>query len=256
MAIDWLAASVEQRKALYRAVRRLMAEEAIGWNGIYESLGRSVPTGSGYEDNFRAGRLARQTANQIYRWMVREYPDHAARLDRDLSANEAEGRRWRSFLQEHGRFERIAAVLLPEPSIGVVAFAKPEPLARPVIPLGAPFCFEIDSDRDGVAIAFQNVGESWHALPLRQGALSEAVIWGCQYLPRQMNSEPLALSEEAHSGRHGFLFLIGNAALIEAITPLVPDGAIPPSTLDRIAAALEPHQAECAALRINLLFVK
>lgn len=158
MAIDWLAASVEQRKALYRAVRRLMAEEAIGWNGIYEAIGRSVPTGGGYEDNFRAGRIARQTANQIYRWLARAYPDHAARLDRDLDAGEPQGERWRSFLQAYGRFERIAAVLLPEPSIGVFAFAKPEPLTRPVIPLGAPFCFEMDSDREGAVIAFQTVG--------------------------------------------------------------------------------------------------
>lgn len=254
MAIDWLAASVEQRKALYRAVRRLMAEEAIGWNGIYEALGRSVPTGGGYEDNFRAGRIARQTANQIYRWMARAFPGHAVRLDRDLDAGEPQGERWRSFLQEHGRFERIAAVLLPEPAIGVVAFAKPEPLARPVIPLGAPFCFQIESDHSGAVIAFQHVHEQWFALPLRPDGLSESLAQRRQYLPRQANGEPLALSEDAQAGRHGFLFLIGDAALIGAIMPLVQDGAIPTSTLDRIATTFSPHREQCAALRISLLF--
>lgn len=93
-------------------------------------------------------------------------------------------------------------------------------------------------------------------MPLRQDGLSEAVTKGRHYLPRQDNGEPLALAEDAQAGRHGFLFLIGAPALIEAIASLVPEGAIPGSMLDRIAAALEPHQQNCAALRINLLFTQ
>lgn len=257
MGIDWLTATVEQRKALYRVIKRLLAEEGLSWNGFYSSvLGKDVRVGGGYEDNFRAGRIGRDKAQRIVRWLAAEYPDHAARLDQSADAGAPSGERWRSFVARHGRFERVAAVLLPEPSIGIVAFAKSEPLARPVIPLGAPFCFEIESDRQGAVIAFQSVGDEWYALPFRPDSLSEIVAEGRQYLPRGANGEPLALSEDTQAGRHGFLFLIGDPALTEAVTPLVPEGIVSLSTLDRIAEALAPHWAQCVALRINLLFVK
>lgn len=257
MATDWLTATVEQRRTLYRAIKRLLAEEGLGWNEFYAAaLGKDARVGGGYEDNFRAGRIGRDKAQRIVRWLAAEYPDHASRLDQRADAGVSSGERWRSFIGRHGRYERVAAVLLPEPSIGIVTFAKPEPLASPVIPLGAPFCFQIDSDRQGAVIAFQRVGDEWYALPLRPDGLNEAVTEGSQFLPRGASGEPVALSEDMQDGRHGFLFLIGDPTLIEAVTHLVPDSVIPPPMLDRIADIAGAASCVSLLLRINLLFAK
>ncbi|MEJ7925804.1 hypothetical protein WG908_03430 [Sphingobium sp. AN641] len=257
MAIDWLTATVEQRKTLYRVVKRLLAEEGLNWNDFYSSvLGKDVRVGGGYEDNFRAGRIGRDKAQRIVRWLAAEYPHHAARLKQDANAGAPSGERWLSFVARHRRFERVAAVLLPEPSIGIVAFAKPEPLARPVIPLGAPFCFEVESDRQGAVIAFQSVGDEWYALPLRPDGLSETIAGGRQFLPRQANGEPIPLSEDVQDGRHGFLFLIASIEMINAVLDVIPAGVIYPPSLDRIADIAAAGPCVPSLLRINLLFAK
>lgn len=169
--IDWLQASVEDRKALYRVLREVMNREGLGWAEIYKRALNEAPVGSGYEDNFRAGRIGRKKARRIADWLGATYPAYAARLDQALGERgqvEVGGAAWTGFLARHGRYDAVSAVLLPEPSLGIVTFARPEPLARPVIPLGAPFCFRFEAAFAGAVLAFQSVGGRWYALPLRE----------------------------------------------------------------------------------------
>ncbi|QIG79627.1 hypothetical protein [Stakelama tenebrarum] len=258
--IDWLAASVAQRQALYRAVKRLLDEEGLSWGDLYrDTLGQDYPPGHGYEDNFRAGRIARKKAHAIYNWLDERYPARAKALEAALADEDERqhtGEHWRRFLSEHGRYARVRAVLLRDADLGIVSFARGEPLAGPVIPFGASFGFEIDSPIAGMALALQAVGGAWYALPLREDALTDVVLPGVQMLPRQLGSDtPYPLSEEAHDGRHGFVFLIGQAEVIAPLVSIVPVGRpMAPAELDQIADQFLAAETEWHMLRINLMF--
>ena len=259
MPIDWLGATIEHRKALYRAVRRAMDNDYLNWTQVFALALNGERLGTGYEDTFRAGRIGRKRAKRLYEWLARDHPIQAMRLDDELGVSDAEDREgtvWQDLLAAHGRYEGVSAVLLPDASIGIVTLADPEPLARPVISLGASFCFQLYTDLEGGALAFQQVERQWYPLPLSDKGLAEIVTAGRQYVPRLPDSDrPAPLSEEQHGGRHAFAFLVVTAAMIGALTQkLIAGRIIPPTTLDEIARAIEGSAEPWRLYRINLLF--
>jgi len=260
VGIDWLRASHDERKALYRAVRAMMREEALSWDAVFSAALPRIVLGARYEDNFRAGRNSRIHCNQIYRWLLAQYPAHAMRLDDELGAARAEhGAGWRDWLAAHGRYKGVSAFLAPEPPIGLVRIAAPEPLARPIVPLGGGFYFQIEAPFAGKVIAFQSLGQDWYALPLRDGGMDEEISKDLNILPQGSGSDQaIPFTDDQHEGRHGFAFLLGSGALIERIAELAAnhDGALDGATLDGIAASVMDSAAPWALRRINLLFVK
>lgn len=67
----WLAASVEQRRQLYRVTKRIVDAGFVTWRDIYrDALDRPGGFGKGYEDNFRAGRISRKNASRIVRYLI------------------------------------------------------------------------------------------------------------------------------------------------------------------------------------------
>lgn len=260
--MDWLKASTGERKALFAVMRQLIRREGLGWQDVYEcAWGKMAGVGTDYESNFRQGRIARNRAHQLYAWMVRDYPRYALQLDDMLEGTQTlheAGAAWRALLAAHGRYDSIEAVRLPDPLAGIVSFADPEPLAHPVIPLGAPFCFQVQSGNAAHALAFQTVQSKCYALPLRPDRLFDTVTAGSTYLPRLPDSQrPNPLSEEEQNCRHGFVFLLGGAALIEAVAARVhAEIAIAPLLLDEIAAIIRASDEDWRLLRINLLFQK
>lgn len=259
MSIDWLQATTDHRKALYRAVRCAMDNAYLNWKQVFAQALHGERVGAGLEDTFRAGRIGRKKAHQIYEWLVRDHPEQAMRLDDELEGSgspQADGSAWRAFLAAHGRYDGLSAVLLPDPALGIVGFADPEPLARPVIPLGAPFCFRLEAAFAGTVLAVQSVAGDWYALPLRADGLTDVVTADACYLPRKAGSDrPKALSEDEQAGRHGFVFLIGDAQIIDDIAARVSIGKpLPPDTRDAMAQAVLASQSPWRLHRINLLF--
>jgi hypothetical protein len=258
VAVDWLASTIEQRKTLYRTLRQIIDREGENWNSIFRAaIGSEAEIGIGYQDNFRAGRIARTKAHRLYRWLTDAYPTYAAALVAELEGDEcafSSGAAWDKFLTEHGRFVGIEAVLMDDPSISLVTFAKREPLAQPIIPLGASFYFRVNSEQVGRVVALQSVEDRWHGLPLRPDGLADAVTAGANILPRLADSDqPLPLSEEQDGGRHGFLFLIGDGELIDSVTAMILDGALAPALLDDIARCVLTSDTAWSLRRINLL---
>lgn len=83
----WLASTAEERKILYKAVKRIIDETPMAWHELYAAaLGRQPSDGIGYEDNFRAGKISRKNAALIFRWIRAAHPDHAGRIDAEVAA--------------------------------------------------------------------------------------------------------------------------------------------------------------------------
>lgn len=257
MVIDWLAASVDERRALYRVVKRLLDEEGLSWNQLYDdALGREFRPGHGYEDNFRAGRISRKVAHRIHAWLRGQHPAHAMRLDRMLGvAVSGEAHTWDRFLEKHGEYGRLSVVPLPDPALTIVAFATLKPKPEATLRLGEPFCFMLDSPIAGTALALQSIGTDWHSLPLSEDALTVPVVSGRQFLPRLPGTDsPLPLAEQTHLGPHGFLILIGAPVVHEIAARFHGGGAISIDALNRLARLTTATMGEWTAQRLDVTF--
>jgi len=256
---DWLAASTEARKVLYRQTKQLMDRSGLTWSRLYrEALGETYSPGQGYEDNFRAGRIARTKAGRLFRWLELHHPDVAQAIEAALGvAVLSDGEVWDQFLARHGRFSGVEVISLAQARSGIVAFAGSEPVAATHIRLGEPFCFRAQSTRVGAALALQCHAGRWYVLPLGPEAFFCTVTSGAIYLPRnESDGEPIALAEEQDVGRHSFAFIIADATLIAEIAALLTAGVtIPAAQLARIVGALEAHPDAWELLRINVLIV-
>lgn len=256
---DWLTASTEARKVLYRQTKQLMDRSGLTWSRLYrEALGETYSPGQGYEDNFRAGRIARTKAGRLFRWLATHHPDVAQAIEAELGvAALSDGEVWDQFLARHGRFSGVEVISLAQARPSIVAFAGGEPVAATHIRLGEPFCFRAHSTRVGAALALQSLAGRWYVLPLGPEALFCTVARGAIYLPRnESDGEPIALAEEQDAGRHSFAFIIADASLIAEIAAMLTAGVtIPAAQLARIVGALEAHPSAWELLRINVLIV-
>ncbi|WP_156842853.1 hypothetical protein [Novosphingobium aquimarinum] len=259
MPFDWLNATPDDRKALYRSVRQAMDAANLNWSQVFDQAFDGEQVGSGLEDTFRAGRIGRKKAKRIAEWLARDHPKEAAQLDALLKAPSvpvSAGALWKKWLEEHGHYDGIGVVRLSDPAAGIVTFANPEPLAGPIIPLGAPFCFQLHSDLAGASLAFQSVKGLWYPLPLSENEFSSRVDEGVQYVPSESESgQPVALSEDVHAGRHRFALLVGEAQLVDVVAGMIDvSEVIDPAVLDAIAKYVSGAQSPWRLHRINLLF--
>lgn len=258
VGFDWLSASHDARRLLYRHIKRLIDTSALTWSRVFrDALGEAGGPGVGYEDNFRAGRISRQKAARLYSWLQSAHSEIAEDLDRDLAdLGQSLGAVWERFIASHGRFEDVEVVPLNDARPGLVAFARDEPLASRRIRLGEPFCFRIRDGSAGAVLALQSVDRGWHALPLSADSLSMQVGRGLCWTPgADGGATPEALAEESDAGRHRFLFIVASPGLIRDLELAMPaDRQLRPEELGFIAEHLQAASG-WRLLRINVLFV-
>src|SRR5262245_59504556 len=81
---DWLRATNDQRKELYKVVKRLVDEGYLIWNDFFShALGRSP--GADYTHNFAKGLNSRKDCVLIARFLNERYPEAAQRVDRQVN---------------------------------------------------------------------------------------------------------------------------------------------------------------------------
>jgi len=231
LATDWLRASRAERQLLYRHARR--AWERRRWDCarfLEAALGEPLGMGTGYVDNFRAGRIARGKAHAVARWLERHEPREAARLAAALhkarrSADGVEAIGWPQLFRRYGRFAGVEIVVLPDNPMGLVEVARPEPLRDRPLRLGERFCFRLDVAVAGHVLGFQHHAGVWYPLPLAETGLLCAVAAGVRTVPRRADDgAPLPLAEETHIGRFGFGFLVADAAQLEPLAAQLAPG--------------------------------
>jgi len=251
--LDWLNASREARQLLYRHTKRLIDGSSLTWRRLFrEALDLSSEPGTGYEDNFRAGRIARSRAARLYGWLRSNHPDVADALDRELTGADP----WDEFLSRHAQSSGIEIVLLNENAASLVALARTDVDPMPRIRLGHPFCFRLINGEAGVAIALQSVGTDWHVLPLSEPCAAAPVQAGDCWLPAAADGTAEPLKEDHDIGRHRFAIFIGDPEEIAPIADGLPiDRALRTSDTAAIVQAFDHATNPWRLLRLDAHFV-
>lgn len=252
--IDWLSATREDRRALYRQTKAIVDRRFGGdWSRFYAVIpGHVAPGGHGDQDNFRAGRISRKRAAVIFDWIEANHPDTADDITAALGGDDARpAPDWEALLQRRGEQGRLRLVPMDDPSLSIVAFAAQKPLER--LRLGQPFAFALDSAHAGMALALQSVDGKWYPLPLSADTITAPAVIGDQFLPRDADTNaPIPLSEDAHAGTHRFAFLIGREAMSD-IKPFQVGRSIALDQLNRLARSWAAVDG-CAVHRLEVLF--
>lgn len=282
---DWLSASQEDRKALYKIIKRVIDTTGLTWDELYAgAIGRHPSRGIGYEDNFRAGKISRSIASRIHRWLAETHPDQAQALGaalRDTDNKETSshstvpGARWEQFLKERATGSGVAVrkpTLAPEVEqhrpriqdsadgsegmyrrVFADAYNPSNPLAR--VRLGEPFYFLFQTSAVGTVITLSEHRHQW--IPERMAENGDAPIFtdGENVIP-SLSGEPRPLIEYDDGGLHRFLFIV-----LDGIGPLrhLPNAgmgqALPLRDLDELAHELSGLPIESVRVfLVSILF--
>ena len=204
--VDWLHASNKDVACLYQVTKQILDENGLHWNYLYQDI--VIPPftpGVGYEGNFGAGKISRKKAHQIARWISKNYPAHAEKLEEDIYlARMSESDKqltspWADLLEAHGQFQNVEVFPYEAAQRGIVDFAKPEPLLDLELGLGEKFYFRITSEAPGVLGALQQFRGHWYLLPLMPDKIIVPVKSEQTAVPLHKNSiriAPLAEKED------------------------------------------------------------
>ncbi|KPD13142.1 hypothetical protein [Phaeobacter sp. 11ANDIMAR09] len=221
--IDWLKASEDQRKQLYVATRAVADAGSTTVEEIMDvALGRKALMGTDYLSTFRRGKIRKSYAKLIHGWIAENHIEIANNIAPGLfplSHTDA----WGRYLAEHAIHGRLRIARFGRQSFGLVQRKKDQPKPDEVLKLGEEFCFHLDSDIYGYAVAFQEYKGTLHPLPLgSNGELHMQVQAGEQILPIKEDGKPDKLTEMNDLGQH--LFIISVASQIaELPTPTSPN---------------------------------
>lgn len=262
MSNDWLSSTPDARRQLYRCCKRIVDREYGGrWSPFYgEVFGAAVTFGSGYEDNFRAGRISRVKANMIAQWLARSHPAEAGVLDAAIGTGSER-------LQTDYHLSRLfaasratgmlAIVAVEQTDLTIVGIAQRRNDQTYRLRLGQMFCLDFTIAHAGTALAFQLYKSRWYPLPLTDRSLTAPVETGTHIFPRSMaDGSPLPLSEEAQAGRFQFAVLITEAPIAERLAAILEEGleiapAIQATIVEAVTTADLPVQIFTADAQIS-----
>ena len=254
-------ADEDERKVLYRAVRRVMGELRLSLAQIMEQAeGRPPNLAADYESNFRSGRIAKWRAQAIYRWLTRHHPVVAADLDAEIGrlySNAFPLSLWEKLIADHGVFGHLSLneIMIQRQQQVQVATEQPEPIQARTRLL-QPFVVHLRKPQEGHALGFQCLGGRWLPLPL--GAASLGV--------RLEGDRSPSFPFDPTGRQQPYFYEHSDAGLRRIVVVVMPeamggdfeevfsrDRLAPPSLLDRLASeliALEP--GTWSLYRINL----
>ena len=235
---DW---SVADRKRLYRACRRVIETSGLTWSDLYKSaLGSATHTGIGYEDNFRAGRIARGKAARILSWLQSAYPEEAREFDIEapVAPHRQAGAVWEKIISEHYMADALEICAIEKQPKGIVTLADTTQLSDQRLRLGQSFCLRLHCPIAGTAIGFQAIGYNWYSLPLTDNDEHPFLEKRIHLLPASSEDHsPLPLSEDVDRGRHRFAVIIQSTELPQ-LKPFPQGTPITLTRLDQLADEL------------------
>lgn len=226
--IDWLKATEDERKRLYVATRAVADASGLSVEEIMDAaLGRKALMGTDYMSTFRRGKIRRSYAKLIHGWIAENHIQIANQIAPDLFVIPNTDA-WGRYLETnaiHGKL-RIARF---DKTMGLVQRKASQPKPEEVLKLGEEFCFHLDSDISGYAVAFQEYEGKLHPLPLGQNDNLEATIEiGEQFLPIDDNGRPERLTEASDLGHHRFVVIVAkNVEILPTdVNPPEPDSGV------------------------------
>ena len=194
--IDWLKANEDERKRLYVATRAVADAADKSVEEIMDAaLGRKALMGTDYMSTFRRGKIRRSYAKLIHGWIAENHIDIANGVAPDLFPLPSTTA-WNRYIKEHAIHGKLSIVRFEKQSFGLVQRKKDQPMPDEVLNLGEEFCFHLDSDINGSAVAFQGHKGQWHTLPLGpNGEPPMRIETGEQLLPVDEHGQPETLTE-------------------------------------------------------------
>lgn len=206
--IDWLKATEDERKRLYVATRAVADASDLSVEEIIDAaLGRKALMGTDYMSTFRRGKIRRSYAKLIHGWVTENHIQIANYIAPDLFALPNTDV-WDRYLETHAIHGKLRIARFDR-SMGLVQRKRSQPKPEEVLKLGEEFCFHLDSEISGYAVAFQEYEGKLHPLPLGQNDdLATTIEIGEQFLPIGDNGRPEQLSEASDLGHHTFIVAI------------------------------------------------
>lgn len=259
MTIDWDQTTNAERKCLNAATKALRSRLNIDWQTVFQrAFGLDDQVGDGYQDNLRKGAIAPGKAYKLYTWLYHHDRALADQVESQIFALRAATAPeapplWESLIKR-GRFANIRTIKA-QSSLGIVDFARREPIDPTALKLFDEFIFEIDAPLAGEVMAFQGYGGQWYPLPLSTVAPTVNVQQGKALLPVDDDGRPEPLREEARPGRYRFMFVIVKGDRLPDLATLQPHQPIPTRIRDDIArAVMSAPASDWVVLRTNLVF--
>jgi hypothetical protein len=268
-----------EQRLLYRAVRRLIGQRVFlpyqpgtassdpsegkftfAWLSA-TALGLHAST-PGWESNFRAGRLSRKKAADIFDWLQRHFPDEARALVNEIARayGAATQSPWEAFIREYGVFGTLS-IRRSRPGVST----RIEPLGEleteemekvtAHVPLHRPFNFHIDGGR-GFVVGLQWVRGQWFALRLSDDRVGFRIS-ALRSTTGDVLLDGPKLIENEEPGLHRFVFIEtmeADGPTLESL--LKPDMPIPETVLARLTEVVQTLPGRRFKLhRLNAMFV-
>lgn len=209
MSIDWFTSTEEARRTLYEVTKRAVAKRFLGdWNAFLRAvLGDQGNVGSGYIDNFRAGRISRVRAGAIARWLEEHEPALAVELSHRIRAQSDNSvSLWETLIRERAVAGNLTIVKIDD--LRIVSFAGAPTNTITTLRRGEAFCFKLCANNRGHALGLQKAGALWFPLPLSDQKITIPVEASDQFLPRTASGDVLPLSEEDDTGSIEFVVIV------------------------------------------------
>lgn len=205
---NWKTATKSERSALYHVARAIADTTNLSVEAIMEhAFGHKLMVGTDYLSNFRSGAIGRPKAKLIHAWIAEHHAETAYAVDPKLFPKLHTGA-WNDYLAEHAIHGKLRIRRLDK-TMGLVQRKSSQPKPEEVLKLGEEFCFHLDSEINGYAVAFQEYDGVMHPLPLGQNDdLVATIEIGEQFLPLDNNGRPEKLSEAADLGHHRFVVVV------------------------------------------------
>ncbi|WP_208347482.1 hypothetical protein [Pseudaestuariivita rosea] len=171
-----------------------------------EAVGYAIARGQDYTRNMRRGDINSTFADLTYHWLMEHHFDLAHRISPEIFPETPE-QRWQAILDKRAITDRFRLVLVPQ-SLGIVQRKSQLKPAGTTLRLGQRFCFELDSEIEGYAVALQGVRGQWHSIPLgSDGSVIAPLKRGINQLPRTTDGTLDPLSENDDEGQHEFVLV-------------------------------------------------
>lgn len=201
--------SKDDKAQLYQALKaiaKLTYGDTVDFV-IDRAIGQPVPHGDNWQRNYRRGEYNSTIAQITYRWIEKHHFVVAHEIAPDIFPNTA-ARQWRAILNERADDTRLKLVLVPS-TLGVIQRDSQLKAVDQVIKHGQRFCFELDSDNDGYAIALKGHGDRWEMIPLGMDGKSAVgqLQKGINRLPQDLQGNIDPISEDSDEGISDFVII-------------------------------------------------
>lgn len=176
-----------------------------------QALGYKLLVGADYLRNFRRGAVAKSKAKLIAVWIEEHHHATAHTIAPDLFPK-IDTTSWNDLIPQIAIKDRLR-IIRTQKDVGLIQRSDDQSHIHETIKLGEGFHFELGSNQDGFAIAYQGYRGQWYPLPLGTNPSDVVVpiVVGEQILPRHPNNKPIPLKEKEDLGTHQFVIFVAQS---------------------------------------------